>query len=298
MALTRVEITSEVFWTCATHALTTEREEVMGLLLGDVTYGPGAEVVARIWLAMPQTRTDRRKDRVEASPEQLARCSAAAEKFSAHQGTRTRVIGWYHSHPHITVLPSHIDVRTQAMYQMLDEGFVGIIFSTFNEDSADLSQQVQVTAFQSVQQCHSPVNAAAKAFLARTNSDVDSPTAQAIAASQAEADQAAKNGEGNWVRKEVPLTVVQSQGRNERTLTDLVGLLRVLFSEEQTAFRRVVGEATDRDGNIHPLEAINLAASYQQRLCHLMDVVYIKVEGALGQLRMRCDQLSFNSTDY
>ena len=26
------------------------------------------------------------------------------------------------------------DVRTQAMYQMLDEGFVGLIFSTFNED--------------------------------------------------------------------------------------------------------------------------------------------------------------------
>lgn len=23
-------------------------------------------------------------------------------------GTTTRVIGWYHSHPHITVLPSHV----------------------------------------------------------------------------------------------------------------------------------------------------------------------------------------------
>ena len=23
-------------------------------------------------------------------------------------GTMTRVIGWYHSHPHITVLPSHV----------------------------------------------------------------------------------------------------------------------------------------------------------------------------------------------
>ena len=27
-----------------------------------------------------------------------------------------------------------IDVRTQAMYQMMDEGFVGLIFSVFNED--------------------------------------------------------------------------------------------------------------------------------------------------------------------
>ena len=27
---------AEVFWTCTTHALSTEREEVMGLLLGDI----------------------------------------------------------------------------------------------------------------------------------------------------------------------------------------------------------------------------------------------------------------------
>ncbi len=41
--------------------------------------------------------------------------------------------GRYHSHPHITVLPSHVDVRTQASYQMLDRNFVGLIISAFNE---------------------------------------------------------------------------------------------------------------------------------------------------------------------
>mgnify|MGYP002395241276 CR=1 FL=1 len=60
------------------------------------------------------------------------------------------MIGWYHSHPHITVHPSHVgtkliafvhlindqlDVRTQAGYQLMDEGFVGIIISCFNTDS-------------------------------------------------------------------------------------------------------------------------------------------------------------------
>ena len=40
--------------------------------------------------------------------------------------------GAWCSHPHITVLPSHVDVRTQGAYQMLDEGFVGIIVSAFN----------------------------------------------------------------------------------------------------------------------------------------------------------------------
>lgn len=72
---------------------------------------------------------------MEASPEQMAQCSAKAERFSTESGTLTRVVGWYHSHPHITVLPSHVDVRTQAMYQMLDPGFIGFIISTFNEAS-------------------------------------------------------------------------------------------------------------------------------------------------------------------
>lgn len=58
---------------------------------------------------------------------------AVAEKLSEGSQTKVRVIGWYHSHPHITVLPSHVDVRTQGSYQMLDEGFIGIILSTFNQ---------------------------------------------------------------------------------------------------------------------------------------------------------------------
>jgi hypothetical protein len=189
------------------------------------------------------------QDRVEASPEQLASAMAVAEKLSEGGQTKVRVIGWYHSHPHITVLPSHVDVRTQGSYQMLDEGFIGIILSTFNQvlntylsllslphvlhvldcyvilvqkqkcwqqsihpyrqgslsghiskiyalrrvhwrilvvkcclcgvqDNADCTQQVQVTAFQSVQQTQHA--------LSPTNSyGVDSPMAKALAASAA-----------------------------------------------------------------------------------------------------------------
>ena len=36
MALSRVEVSRDVLQTCMAHALTTEREEVMGLLLGDI----------------------------------------------------------------------------------------------------------------------------------------------------------------------------------------------------------------------------------------------------------------------
>ena len=51
---------------------------------------------------------------VETTPEQLAAASTEAEAQGAASGVTTRVIGWYHSHPRMIVLPSHVDVRTQA----------------------------------------------------------------------------------------------------------------------------------------------------------------------------------------
>jgi len=98
-------------------------------------HSKNGNVTALIWGASPQTRSDRRKDRVETNPEQLAAASALADRMTTATGTTTRVIGWYHSHPHITVLPSHVDVRTQAMYQLLDSGFIGLIFSCYSEDA-------------------------------------------------------------------------------------------------------------------------------------------------------------------
>ncbi|XP_038897830.1 lys-63-specific deubiquitinase BRCC36-like isoform X3 [Benincasa hispida] len=68
--------------------------------------------------------------------------------MTAMTGRTTRVIGWYHSHPHITVLPSHVDVRTQGTYQLLDSGFIGLIFSCFSEDANKVGR-IQVIAFQS-----------------------------------------------------------------------------------------------------------------------------------------------------
>lgn len=149
MSLTSVKMSEDVWLTCLTHALSTETEEIMGLLLGDVQCSKNGTVTALIWGASPQTRSDRRKDRVETNPEQLAAASAQAERMTVATGRTTRVIGWYHSHPHITVLPSHVDVRTQAMYQLLDTGFIGLIFSCFSEDAQKVGR-IQVIAFQSL----------------------------------------------------------------------------------------------------------------------------------------------------
>ncbi|XP_031263494.1 lys-63-specific deubiquitinase BRCC36 [Pistacia vera] len=148
MSLTAVKMSEDVWLTCLTHALSTETEEIMGLLLGDIEYSKNGNVTALIWGASPQSRSDRRKDRVETNPEQLAAASAQADRMTMLTGRTTRVIGWYHSHPHITVLPSHVDVRTQAMYQLLDSGFIGLIFSCFSEDINKIGR-IQVIAFQS-----------------------------------------------------------------------------------------------------------------------------------------------------
>ncbi|MBA0597965.1 hypothetical protein Gorai_007746 [Gossypium raimondii] len=127
----------------------------MGLLLGDIEYSKDGNVTALIWGASPQSRSDRRKDRVETNPEHhmfkilsFVVKLTSRYRMTASTGRTTRVIGWYHSHPHITVLPSHVDVRTQAMYQLLDSGFIGLIFSCFSEDTNKVGR-IQVIAFQS-----------------------------------------------------------------------------------------------------------------------------------------------------
>ncbi|KAK3134945.1 hypothetical protein QOZ80_5BG0412730 [Eleusine coracana subsp. coracana] len=138
MSLTSVRVSEEVWLTCLSHALTTETEEIMGLLLGDIESTSRGGMTAVIWGASPQMRCERKKDHLNLN----------SHKMTATIGKTTRVIGWYHSHPHITVLPSHVDVRTQAMFQLLDPGFVGLIFSCFSEDAQKVGK-IQVTAFQS-----------------------------------------------------------------------------------------------------------------------------------------------------
>lgn len=121
----------------------------MGVLLGDWeednTTGQSIAIVKSISLLR---RLDKRKDRVEIAPEQLHLAAMKAEEIENKSGQRTRVIGWYHSHPHITVFPSDVDLNTQLSQQFMDSRFFGLIFSCF-VDLPDKSQRTQVTCFQS-----------------------------------------------------------------------------------------------------------------------------------------------------
>lgn len=147
MTCRRVEIAPDAYFVCLSHALITDQEEVMGLLVGE-TVPEGTGSVARVAGVHILTRSDKKPDRCEISATQLAGASAEAERLAVLTGREIRIIGWYHSHPHITVLPSHVDVRTQGAWQMMDDSFVGLIFSVFNEE-ASKTQRIQTIAFQS-----------------------------------------------------------------------------------------------------------------------------------------------------
>lgn len=270
MALEGVKLTQEVWLTCVTHALSTETEEIMGLLLGDIQYTSKGAAIASIWCAAPQTRLDRRKDRVETNPEQLAAATAQADRMTAATGKTTRVIGWYHSHPHITVMPSHVDIRTQAMYQMLDPGFVGLIFSCFSEDSTNVGR-IQAIAFQSKDGRPIPVwgNSPSNPVVLETGDpDLDLQLATRISLEQqqpgtpleslfATADKKQQQtttpvdysmeealqlsaldiSDAKFARKEVPLEVV-NRIEGEYPLRSLVALQEILFAEEHAPIMR------------------------------------------------------------
>ncbi|XP_050345527.1 lys-63-specific deubiquitinase BRCC36-like [Nymphalis io] len=145
--LKKVLLSTDVALVCVQHALSTEKEEIMGLLIGEVHNN---NTLVSIVSSVILRRLDKKPDRVEISEEQLVRATLRAEELAAEVGRPLRVVGWYHSHPHITVWPSHVDLSTQSMYQRMDSSFVGIIFAAFLTDQTAKAPSVQITCFQSI----------------------------------------------------------------------------------------------------------------------------------------------------
>jgi len=146
-----VYLTPETYLACLNHALSTEKEEIMGLLLGRVVHNSSDnnDASSHIENVVILQRSDRQADRVEISPLQLTMAAQEAENLSLKLARPIRVLGWYHSHPHITVRPSHVDVRTQAMYQLMDPDFIGLIFSVFQQERSEKFANVSMICFQS-----------------------------------------------------------------------------------------------------------------------------------------------------
>ncbi|KAK2545331.1 Brcc3 [Columba livia] len=248
MAVQAVYLEADAFLVCLNHALSTEKEEVMGLCIGEVD----TSRIVHIHSVIILRRSDKRKDRVEISPEQLSAASTEAEiSFSRDNSTRTsevvlpqtsfyvllaemtgrpmRVVGWYHSHPHITVWPSHVDVRTQAMYQMMDQGFVGLIFSCFIEDKNTKTGRILYTCFQSIQ--------------AQKSSEVPTNHTHAVHHSFFPLlycfEVNSVSCPSRYERIEIPIHVVPHETIGKVCLESAIELPKILCQEEQDAYRRI-----------------------------------------------------------
>ncbi|KAJ3372987.1 BRCA1 BRCA2-containing complex, subunit 3 [Kappamyces sp. JEL0680] len=107
-------------------------------------FKPAAEVatVAHVKATFLLARKEKKKDRVEIDSQLL---SLAMEEAESRGLT---VIGWIHSHPKITILPSHVDLATQLNFQSFDQTFFGLIYGCFHENQ-NSSQRLQLLCFQS-----------------------------------------------------------------------------------------------------------------------------------------------------
>nr|KAF6283343.1 BRCA1/BRCA2-containing complex subunit 3 [Pipistrellus kuhlii] len=247
-AVQAVHLESDAFLVCLNHALSTEKEEVMGLCIGELnddtrsdskfTY-TGTDMrtvtekvdtvrIVHIHSVIILRRSDKRKDRVEISPEQLSAASTETHRLAELTGRPMRVVGWYHSHPHITVWPSHVDVRTQAMYQMMDQGFVGLIFSCFIEDKNTKTGRVLYTCFQSIQ--------------------------------------AQKSSE--YERIEIPIHIVPHVSIGKVCLESAVELPKILCQEEQDAYRRIHSLT-----HLDSVTKIHNGSVFTKNLCSQMSAV-------------------------
>mmetsp|Transcript_28617 Transcript_28617/g.46374 ORF Transcript_28617/g.46374 Transcript_28617/m.46374 type:complete len:316 (+) Transcript_28617:118-1065(+) len=249
--LTAVEISTPCFLACLTHALSTEREEVMGLCLGQAERSSQGEFIAKVWCTSIQERADRRKDRVEVSPEQLAEATAEAERISEQTKINHRIIGWYHSHPHITVLPSHVDVRTQGQYQMLDECFIGLIFSCFHSEAATQTGRIQLTAFQSISIDDRPKHPTRRGEGGVPIIDLEDSSSHESSShpqeseihenSTAEFENASRLlGSTRYEQREVPIQIVDPPLPNptlKLSIDQMIHLQKIFFDEEMSQYR-------------------------------------------------------------
>ncbi|XP_050531197.1 lys-63-specific deubiquitinase BRCC36-like [Daktulosphaira vitifoliae] len=146
--LTEVLISDEVLLMCQNLALLTEKEEVAALLIGEKIISENGTKVSVSALSIPP-RGEIKKDRVEIMSEDLVAAMEDAKQLSRVKGSNLNVIGWYHSHPHITVWPSSVDLQTQLNLQNMDSCFLGIICSSYNTDTTTMMKEMNMVCFQS-----------------------------------------------------------------------------------------------------------------------------------------------------
>eukprot|EP00298_Acanthocystis_sp_HF-20_P025197 c37005_g1_i1.p1 GENE.c37005_g1_i1~~c37005_g1_i1.p1 ORF type:complete len:268 (-),score=86.52 c37005_g1_i1:59-793(-) len=212
----------------------------MGLLVGDVQVNSQGEKVSMIWAVSQLMRSDKKADRVEVLPEQILRGQQLAEELTRTTGKKMRVVGWYHSHPHITLQPSHVDIATQASYQQLDPGFVGLIFSVFYEDPSTKHGSFQIIAFQSTPRQSS------------TQIHVDTD-----------------NNSNGLEAAFVPLSHVSQNILGQHYFLKMIELQKILLKEESESFKSSIPSSSS--SSVSPLLVHHNGAIYLKCLCRHFD---------------------------
>jgi len=238
-----VQVTSEVMNACWTHAHSNEKEEVMGLLIGQIVNckDDGLEIL-KITAVKIIRRLTKQRDRVEIEDNQLMQAAEFAEKLFDESGAPLRVLGWYHSHPHITVWPSHVDLRTQANYQGMDKHFVGLIFSVFNYDANTGVDTREVTAFQT---------------------DVEE--------------------DGDYTRREVPLYILKNHKTNASTeahVVDAITSLPAILKEEEKEELKKASSGADVITKVHNQAVItaNLTKHHSLITAPILDTLAARIK--------------------
>ncbi len=67
--------------------------------------------------------------------------------------------------------------------------------------------------------------------------------------------------------------IVPARGPAEATLDDMLSLMRMLLREERSAYDATVAAAVEADGLVNPLAALHHAATFQQHVCKLIELL-------------------------
>ncbi len=140
-----INLTSDAYSSILNHALLTENEEIMGLLIGNEIKKKDSLII-NIFSTICLTRKCKEKNRVEFDEIQMAHAIEITNEIKNENKIDANVVGWYHSHPKITIPPSNVDLNTQKS-QQYQGTFVGLIVSCFSTDSNKINK-INLIAFQ------------------------------------------------------------------------------------------------------------------------------------------------------
>ncbi|KAL0484554.1 BRCA1/BRCA2-containing complex subunit 3 [Acrasis kona] len=238
----------------------------MGLLLGNIqtcdVQDGSPNLIANIFDVCVLTRVDKRKDRVEISPDQLVHATNTAEKISEQKGVPIRVIGWYHSHPHFSPYPSHVDLRCQGNYQQLDQGFVGLIFSVFNTGESYQSN-IHMHAFQSKPAPDVSNKLIDSPEILDESSDEDIDLYQSLSPVKS----------SPFMSVGIPIRVVSSSIStcSNDSLCCSISLQKILLQEERDTFQEAQSYLSSNQGHTAMLNRICNLTLYQRNLTTIIE---------------------------